>query len=59
MELLILETNLDNHYYRFYPNFEHEEDAHKLGFDKVIMQAGGGIGYGKLDQAIKNTTNRR
>jgi len=33
--------------------FEHEEEARKLGFDKVIMQAGG-IGYGKLDQAIKN-----
>ena len=32
--------------------FEHEEDTRKLGFDKVIMQAGG-IGYGKLDQAIK------
>jgi phosphoribosylformylglycinamidine synthase len=32
--------------------FEHEEKARKLGFDKVIMQAGG-IGYGKLDQAIK------
>lgn len=32
--------------------FEHEEDARKLGYDKVIMQAGG-IGYGKLDQAIK------
>ncbi|APA90758.1 phosphoribosylformylglycinamidine synthase [Myroides sp. ZB35] len=32
--------------------FEHEEDARKLGFDKVIMQAGG-IGYGKLDQALK------
>lgn len=32
--------------------FEHEEDARKLGFDKVIMQAGG-IGYGKADQAIK------
>nr|WP_294937908.1 phosphoribosylformylglycinamidine synthase [uncultured Flavobacterium sp.] len=32
--------------------FEHEEDARKLGFDKVIMLAGG-IGYGKLDQAIK------
>ncbi|TRX00278.1 phosphoribosylformylglycinamidine synthase [Flavobacterium gawalongense] len=32
--------------------FEHEENARKLGFDKVIMQAGG-IGYGKLDQAIK------
>lgn len=33
--------------------FEHEEDARKLGFDKVIMQAGG-IGYGKLDQALKH-----
>lgn len=33
--------------------FEHEEDARKLGFDKVIMQAGG-IGYGKQDQAKKD-----
>lgn len=33
--------------------FEHEEEARKLGFDKVIMQAGG-IGYGKLDQALKH-----
>ncbi len=47
--------------------FEHEENAttnpvrvqnpdrvsRKLGYDKVIMQAGG-IGYGKLDQAIKH-----
>ena len=39
--------------------FEHDEHfdrlsvtARKLGYDKVIMQAGG-IGYGKLDQAIK------
>jgi phosphoribosylformylglycinamidine synthase len=32
--------------------FEHQEEARKLGYDKVIMQAGG-IGYGKLDQAIK------
>jgi phosphoribosylformylglycinamidine synthase len=32
--------------------FEHEENKRKLGYDKVIMQAGG-IGYGKLDQAIK------
>ncbi len=45
--------------------FEHNEDGdvtssaldvsgekRKLGYDKVIMQAGG-IGYGKLDQAIK------
>jgi len=33
--------------------FEHEENNRKLGYDKVIMQAGG-IGYGKLDQAIKH-----
>ncbi|MFA9191315.1 phosphoribosylformylglycinamidine synthase [Flavobacterium sp. FZUC8N2.13] len=40
--------------------FEHEEkastgsaQARKIGYDKVIMQAGG-IGYGKLDQAIKH-----
>ncbi len=33
--------------------FEHQEDARKLGFDKVIMQAGG-IGYGKAEQAIKD-----
>ncbi len=32
--------------------FEHQEDARRLGFDKVIMQAGG-IGYGKKSQAIK------
>lgn len=32
--------------------FEHEEHARKLGFDKVIMLAGG-IGYGKADQALK------
>ncbi|WP_221392745.1 phosphoribosylformylglycinamidine synthase [Dyadobacter sp. NIV53] len=32
--------------------FEHEEDGRKLGYDKVIMQAGG-IGYGKADQAQK------
>ncbi|MCX7549092.1 phosphoribosylformylglycinamidine synthase [Xanthomarina sp. F1114] len=45
--------------------FEHDEaesaiidsktkSNRKLGFDKVIMQAGG-IGYGKVDQAIKDT----
>lgn len=34
--------------------FEHEENGRKLGYDKVIMQAGG-IGYGKLDQSIKKT----
>lgn len=33
--------------------FEHEEEARKLGFDKVIMLAGG-IGYGKTDQALKD-----
>jgi phosphoribosylformylglycinamidine synthase len=33
--------------------FEHEEDARILGFDKVIMQAGG-IGYGKKEQALKD-----
>jgi phosphoribosylformylglycinamidine synthase len=32
--------------------FEHEENNRKIGYDKVIMQAGG-IGYGKLNQAIK------
>jgi phosphoribosylformylglycinamidine synthase len=32
--------------------FEHEEDARKLGYDKVIMQAGG-VGYGKASQAKK------
>ncbi|WP_438712503.1 phosphoribosylformylglycinamidine synthase [Aquimarina muelleri] len=37
--------------------FEHEEDARKLGFDKVIMQAGG-IGYGKAEQAIKATPEK-
>ncbi len=41
--------------------FEHKEnaassdaDARRLGFDKVIMQAGG-IGYGKAAQALKDT----
>ena len=33
--------------------FEHQEDAQRLGFDKVIMQAGG-IGYGKANQALKD-----
>jgi phosphoribosylformylglycinamidine synthase len=32
--------------------FEHEENNRKLGFDKVIMLAGG-IGYGKEEQAKK------
>ena len=33
--------------------FEHEEDARIVGFDKVIMMAGG-IGYGKESQAKKH-----
>jgi phosphoribosylformylglycinamidine synthase len=44
--------------------FEHEENAatstskpRKLGYDKVIMQAGG-IGYGKAAQAIKDTPKK-
>ncbi|MDV7138508.1 phosphoribosylformylglycinamidine synthase [Maribacter sp. TH_r10] len=36
--------------------FEHTEEARRLGFDKVIMQAGG-IGYGKAEQALKDTPN--
>ncbi|MDQ7916062.1 phosphoribosylformylglycinamidine synthase [Mesonia sp. MT50] len=34
--------------------FEHSENNRDLGYDKVIMQAGG-IGYGKKDQALKDT----
>ena len=34
--------------------FEHDESGRKTGYDKVIMQAGG-VGYGKLNQAIKQT----
>lgn len=34
--------------------FEHEEESRTLGYDKVIMQAGG-IGYGKLSQAKKHS----
>ena len=34
--------------------FEHQEQDQILGYDKVIMQAGG-VGYGKKDQAIKHT----
>ena len=33
--------------------FEHKEDAKLLGFDKVIMQAGG-IGYGLEKEALKD-----
>ena len=35
------------------PSKDGELKGRKLGYDKVIMQAGG-IGYGKLDQAIKH-----
>lgn len=34
--------------------FEHQENSRKVGFDKVIMLAGG-IGYGKHNQALKQT----
>ncbi len=34
--------------------FEHKEEARKLGFDKVIMLAGG-IGYGKEEESLKDT----
>ncbi len=34
--------------------FEHDEAGRRLGYDKVIMQAGG-IGYGKSQQALKET----
>ena len=37
--------------------FEHQENNIKLGFDKVIMLAGG-IGYGKKDQAQKLTPKK-
>lgn len=37
--------------------FENEEDERKLGYDKVIMLAGG-IGYGKSDQALKDTPKK-
>jgi phosphoribosylformylglycinamidine synthase len=37
--------------------FEHEENGRKLGYDKVIMQAGG-VGYGKLEQAKKHTPKK-
>ncbi len=33
---------------------ENEGNARRLGYDKVIMQAGG-IGYGKAEQALKET----
>ncbi len=36
--------------------FEHQEGNQRLAYDKVIMQAGG-IGYGKAEQALKETPN--
>lgn len=37
--------------------FEHPEEDRKLGYDKVIMLAGG-IGYGKKEQSIKETPKK-
>src|SRR5699024_8771857 len=37
--------------------FEHEEEGRNLGFDKVIMMAGG-IGFGKEKYALKNTPKK-
>ncbi len=37
--------------------FEHEEHDRQLGYDKVIMLAGG-VGYGKADQAKKDTPRK-
>ena len=37
--------------------FEHEEAGRKLGYDKVIMLAGG-IGYGYAEQALKATPKK-
>ncbi|MCF6212827.1 MAG: phosphoribosylformylglycinamidine synthase [Flavobacteriaceae bacterium] len=34
--------------------FEHEENDRKLGYDKVIMQAGG-IGFGKAQDSLKDS----
>ncbi len=38
--------------------FENETKNRKLGYDKVIMQAGG-IGYGKFNQALKDTPKKK
>ena len=37
--------------------FEHESGKVKLGYDKVIMLAGG-IGFGKFNQSIKETPSK-
>jgi phosphoribosylformylglycinamidine synthase len=33
--------------------FEHEENGHRMGYDKVIMQAGG-VGFGRREDSIKD-----
>ncbi len=38
--------------------FENETKNRKLAYDKVIMQAGG-IGYGKFNQALKDTPKKK
>ena len=37
--------------------FEHQEAGRRLGYDKVIMLAGG-VGYGKASQALKGTPKK-
>lgn len=37
--------------------FEHQERDKKIGYDKVIMQAGG-VGYAKKEQALKATPSK-
>ena len=37
--------------------FEHEENSKQLGYDKVIMLAGG-IGWGKYEDALKDVPNK-
>ena len=37
--------------------FEHQENEQTIGYDKVIMLAGG-IGYGKIQQSIKKTPKK-
>lgn len=37
--------------------FEHEENGRNLGYDKVIMMAGG-IGFGKEEHALKHTPKK-
>jgi phosphoribosylformylglycinamidine synthase len=37
--------------------FEHQESSRKLGYDKVVMLAGG-IGYGKKNDSLKDTPDK-